>query len=265
MENTYLKKIQKIELDILNEVVKVCEENNIRYQLCGGTLLGAIRHKGFIPWDDDIDIAMPRKDFDKFLNIAQEKLAKNIEVFSYKSNKVYPFIFAKVCNIETRVVENYLKSSGYEVGVFIDIFPMDGVPNNRFIREIHLKKINFYEKVLILSYLDEDYFEEKWKKIIIKIGHKLVNRNKIHQKIQNLLRKYSFENSRMITTDIGKKRKEKLMPREVFNDTEVIFENLEFKAPSGYEYYLECMYGDYMKIPPEDQRIQHGDYMKIEI
>lgn len=259
-----LKRIQKISLDILKEIIRVCDENNIDYQLCRGSLLGAIRHKGIIPWDDDIDISMKRKDFDRFLEIAPSKLPMEMEVLSYKSEKVYPFVFAKVFNKNTSVVEHYLESSGYRSGVYVDIFPIDGTPNNRILRRLHIGKVSFYENALTLSYLDENRHKEWWKKLLIKVGKKVINKEKTHKKVQNLLRKYDLEKSELVTI-MGRRRSELLMPKWIFETRMVDFEGMKVKGTKEFDLYLSKLYGDYMKIPDVENQIQHMSYMDFNL
>lgn len=259
-----IHKIQKITLEILKEVIKICNDNNIDYHLCRGTLIGAIRHKGFIPWDDDIDIAMPRKDFDKFLEIANDKLPTKMEVLSYKHKEVYPFVHAKVSDTKTRVVEHYLEASGYESGVYIDVFPIDGITSNKGLQRIHLSRIRFYEKLLILSYLDENRHKEFWKKLLIKLGKRIGNRKKLHERIEKLLNKYPFEESELVNVMV-KKSKREVMKREDFQVMEAEFQGLKVNIPKGYNNYLKSLYGNYMDIPSEKDRRQHVQYMNYDI
>ena len=129
------KKIWEKELDILEKIIKICEENDIKYSLCGGSLLGAIRHKGFIPWDDDIDVCMKREDYSKFLTIAEKELSYPYFVQYSKTEKMYTRGHAQIRNSETTAIlkvetTSYGKNN-YNKGIFVDIFPLDNVPDNR--------------------------------------------------------------------------------------------------------------------------------------
>ena len=123
-----VKDIQSNCLDTLVVVDQICKRHNLRYYLVGGTMLGAVRHGGFIPWDDDVDIAMPRADYEKFLRIAPEELTKDRSLQTY-SLVNYPIHFIKVIDNRTAVVEKSLKHQGLKTEIFIDVFPLDGVPN----------------------------------------------------------------------------------------------------------------------------------------
>lgn len=123
-----LRKLQLAELEILNEFVRVCEKWSLRYYLVGGTLLGAVRHKGFIPWDDDIDVAMPREDYDKFATVCREELGPDYFYQSPETDLHYFLTYAKIRRNGTEVYEKRFKNAAFHKGIFIDIFPLDPCP-----------------------------------------------------------------------------------------------------------------------------------------
>ena len=131
-----LRKLQLMELDILKQVTETCNRYGLRYYLLGGTFLGAVRHQGFIPWDDDIDIGMPRADFEKFCKLAEKELAAPLGFISYKNNKEHIYFHPRVYNFNSRVIDR----SGVEekeTHAWIDVFPLDGMPGNKFVRKLH--------------------------------------------------------------------------------------------------------------------------------
>lgn len=128
MDNETLRKLQLVELEIANEIKRVCVENNIKYFLESGTLLGAVRHGGFIPWDDDMDIGMMREEYEKFLKIAPEKLSSEFILQTWKNEKDYSLTFAKVRKSDTIFLEYEFKDSSMHNGIWVDIFPYDSVP-----------------------------------------------------------------------------------------------------------------------------------------
>ena len=141
-ENKELNKLQKELLSMMKEIDKICKENKIEYFILGGTFIGAVRHTGFIPWDDDIDIAMDRKNYDKFLNIVKEKLPSNMKLYHYKEEEAFAH-WAKIVNTDFKIIEKYYNIED-EKYLFIDIFPFDNVPE-AFIRKMFFK-IEIYFK-----------------------------------------------------------------------------------------------------------------------
>lgn len=132
MDNETLRKLQLVELEIANEIKRVCVENNIKYFLESGTLLGAVRHGGFIPWDDDMDIGMMRDEYEKFLKIAPEKLSSEFILQTWKNEKDYSLTFAKVRKLDTIFLEYEFKDSSMHNGIWVDIFPYDSVPEKKY-------------------------------------------------------------------------------------------------------------------------------------
>jgi len=145
MANYDIRPLQLRILKNLLAVDKVCKEHNLRYYIMAGTMLGAVRHKGFIPWDDDLDIGMPRADYDLLMANAKEWLPKPYEAVCAENDKEYPLPFAKVQDADTTLIERmHLKYLG---GVYIDIFPLDGVPESRMAQRMHFAKYEFYKRV----------------------------------------------------------------------------------------------------------------------
>lgn len=135
------EEIKQIELNLLLKLDEICKKYKLRYYLCGGTLLGAVRHKGFIPWDDDIDVLMPREDFEKLLRLEKaETRYGGKDCFLKSGNSIYPFI--KLINTNTVLKEKYL-SEEFTTGIWIDIFPLDGMPDDEKLSQRNLRKLNF--------------------------------------------------------------------------------------------------------------------------
>ena len=149
-----LDEIKSIELSILKRVHSICEQNGIKYYLCGGTLLGAVRHKGFIPWDDDIDIYMKRRDYTKFVNLLKENAEiyaeEGLELVNATTPRYYGRIISKVIDNTTVLQENDYKTDD-PIGIFIDIWPLDGTPNNNLYRKAYLIYATFIKKLLLAA------------------------------------------------------------------------------------------------------------------
>ncbi len=147
------RKIQLIELEMLNEVDRICKKHGIRYYLCGGTLLGAVRHSGFIPWDDDLDIFFPRKDYIKFAEIAPKELPDTMFYQDWHNEFDYPYNFAKIRMNGTKFCQNEIQHLNMHQGIFIDIFPLDSVPVNEKERTKYLTKVTRLKTLMAVRYM----------------------------------------------------------------------------------------------------------------
>lgn len=258
-----IKEVQQVCLDILKDVHEFCVENNIRYSLSGGTLLGAIRHNGFIPWDDDIDIQLPRPDFDKFIHSYKSK--KGYKLFSHEieGNEETAFPYARICEMENTVVDTgFIYWCSVQTGIWIDVLPCDGMPSdkeeahNHFKRLIHLEKRAWLYgfKNASISIIHKKNISKDWlfflaKKIITFFWHKDSFKQFIDER-----KKYSYELSEFFicTSHYGMKE---YQPKRNMEDFQLHrFEDAEFFIMSGYHNNLHNLYGDYMQIPPENKR-----------
>lgn len=265
-----IEQLKKIELDILKEFIAVCDKLNLRYMVDYGTLLGAVRHKGFIPWDDDIDVAMPRPDFDIFMEKAQSLLPKNLFVQNYHSDKNFPRLYAKIRNSDTTFLEKDYSCTDMNHGIYIDIFALDGVPEDKqeqqklFDKIIKLlAKIMYYNNIY---YTEVDYFYHKnpiirflkqAKKFYYKhLTNKDKNVAKLRRKAEKILRQNDYEKSEFVGDLSAAYSTKEFLPKAMFeNLIKLQFENLQVNAPADYDRYLTCVYGDYMTLPPEEERV----------
>lgn len=262
MEHKFLNsaEIKKIELDLLLKFDEICKENNLTYWLCGGTLLGAIRHKGFIPWDDDIDVLMPRNDFDKLLELEEKQDKNNVEqIVSWKSGKsIYPFF--KLINTNTVVKERYL-SDKYTTGIWIDIFPTDGMPDDDKLIARKFKQIKFWKTILLTAYSElgtgASWYAILAKRILVPICQRL-NTKKICDKINAISSEFPIDTSPYVGGFLWGYGPQEKMPKDFLETVYVEFEGHSFPAPKRWDYYLTQLYGDYMQLPPENKRIFHG-------
>ncbi|MGN0048190.1 MAG: phosphorylcholine transferase LicD [Bacteroides sp.] len=252
---TDLEELKSIQLDVMQCVHDFCVENNIRYFLCGGTLIGAIRHDGYIPWDDDIDIYMPRPDYDKFM-----------ELFN-QSNSVYRFVdfnveedynlpFGKVYDTRTIMDEYMYKTESF--GVYIDVFPIDGISSITGIR-----KNMFLRKMLNTKKAKLGKTRSFFRNFIMNLG-KLVllpfSARCIVKQIDKNSRKVRYGLTNKVAVFYGYGTRE---INDYSNYSKAIkhkFEDREFYIPIGYDNYLHSVYGDYMQLPPENKRVSHHSY-----
>lgn len=246
---------------ILEQFVAFCERHNLEYRLCGGTMLGAVRHQGFIPWDDDIDISMPRPDYNRFLDLSrQEQIADGFELYAYEfGNLNYPF--AKLLDTNTRIDNEFVENDG-TTSLWIDILPVDGLPDQDNDLQRHYKKIAFYRQLLMTCLSKFGTGTTPVKKIIKSITGpilRLIKPSWYCKKIDQLAQQYPYESSKQVgVVSWGLYGVSESTPKEDY--AEFVYESFEkgqFKAPKGWQFYLGNLYGNYMELPPEDKRKSH--------
>ncbi len=251
-----VEKLQKIELDIFREVISVCEKLHLKYFLLGGTLLGAVRHQGFIPWDDDIDIGMMREDYEVFLAKAQELLPKHLFLQTNQTDN-WPANFAKIRNSNTTFVETSVGKREMNHGVYIDIFPLDFYPTCKikqmffgFKNKIYVEKIS--------SIFTGGTSLHGWRKGLVNCVASLIcpTVEIALKKRERLFKKQ--KQSLLVANHCGAWGKKEIVPVEWYGDgCELSFEGLRVRAPIHYEKWLTQVYGDYMQLPPEEKRVTH--------
>jgi len=262
-----IRKLQLVELDILKEIVKICDNNNLRYFLLGGTFLGAVRHKGFIPWDDDIDIGLPRPDYEKLFKIVYKQLPKNLNVLSYKNVNGYYHYVPKIVN-KSIVIKNKASLREKTEYAWIDIFPIDGMPNNLVLRKIH--KLNLLFTRMSINYscfstIVKVNLKQRppIEKILIYIGkilpvEKMFNRDKSFKRLDRLLKKYNYNSSNYVVNFMGAYKFKEMFPKKIYDEIQKYqFEDMKLTAPKNYDYVLKQMYGDYMEMPSEEMKNKH--------
>lgn len=261
MKKISLKEQKKILFEMLEKINQICIDNDLKLYLGGGTLLGAVRHKGFIPWDDDIDVMLMREDYEKLLSIFNNSKIKNLKMLSYHNASDYYFPFAKVVNTDTILIEPNTKSIE-ELGLYIDIFPIDYIyGNNLKIKYVFLKK-RIYQSILNFHVFKDVYSISNNKitkiyKTLVKPFFSKLSPTYAAKKIDNLLRKCNDQNSPNVICLSGVYNEKELMSKNyISNSVEVEFEGKKYLAPIGYHDYLVKHYGkNYMQLPPEEKRI----------
>ncbi len=242
-------------LNILLQVDKACLEHGLRYYIWAGTMIGAVRHKGFIPWDDDLDIAMPRPDYDRLVRHCREWLPSQFEMVCAENDTVYPLPFAKIQDASTTLIERmHLRYLG---GIYIDVFPIDGVPISKWRQRCHFAHYEYLKRVLYLMVRDpykHGHGPSSWIPLLCRKFYRL---EKVQNSIRKLLRKYDYEQTYLVADyDDGMKG---AMPKTVLGTpTPYEFEGHQVLGVEQYDTYLTRKYGDYMTIPPHDKQRQHN-------
>ena len=253
MNNEIQNKLKETQLEMLKVFIQICEKYKIKYFLIYGSCLGAVRHKGFIPWDDDIDVGLFRKEYEKFLEVAPKELPDNMFLQNIDSEPEYIANFAKLRNNDTTFIESSLAKLKINHGVYLDIFPIDGY--------IYDKKDSFkmkwYDLFILFNYdLKNLSFKKKlFRKIcfLLKIDCK-----KYKYKREKLIKKYDCDRTNTVRSFCGAWGEKEIMPKWIFgNGTKAEFENLKVTIPEHYHDYLTILYGDYMVLPPVEKRVSH--------
>ena len=257
-----LQEVQKESLEVLKKVKKIFDQNGWKYYLTYGTLIGAIRHEGFIPWDDDIDIWVPRDDYEKFIQYCKENKEnlKPFEIIHYSTNIKYIYPIARFSN--SNYYTEYDNVKDYGLGLFVDIYPLDGINDDD---KSYKKRITRINKDICLAGLIKIVKSNSTIKNIIKypyfIFRKILGVNRLLIKQDTISKKYNYKDSEKVWVSWANKQ-------IAFNKSDIInkeecfkkFENETFRVPLKYDKILTEVYGDYMKLPPKEERIAQHFY-----
>lgn len=263
---SHLNVAQKAELGILKDVAAFCESQSYAYCALGGTLLGAVRHKGFIPWDDDIDIVMPRPDYDRFVESAEGGLGGNYEIVTYRTcgEEWVPRYFCQVHNRDIRMVLG-VANEAEETTPWVDVFPLDAMPSGKVARTLQkyrlLKmrmdsQIAGFDRIVHQSRVDRPMFEKAIIKFVQVTGYgKKRDQREILAATERTAKKYSYADEEWVVNLFGAYKFREMFPKEWFEDLILLpFEDMEVPCPRRYDDVLTQMYGDYMIVPPEHEK-----------
>lgn len=259
MKDDTLSKIHSLELEIMDEVEKICNKYNLRYTLIAGSLIGAIRHTGFIPWDDDLDIAMPREDYEKFIEICKSELPERFIIDSHETSDLYYRLAAKIRIKNTLYVEKALINYKGNHGIWVDILPLDYAKKKKSILLWFQGTLKSILEVAIEKKSNVDISEKSlWKKILVK-AFCIFSRKKLINMQKNIMKFQNKKDCKYIVNLASKYgyKKQTFLIEDYFPLKRVKFENMELNIPNNYDYILKTIYGDYMKIPPKEKQFIH--------
>lgn len=250
-----IRPLQLRMLKILLAFDQMCREQGLRYCIMAGTMIGAVRHKGFIPWDDDMDVGMPRPDYEKFIAHCREWLPAPYEFVCGENDPRYPLPFGKIQDAGTTLIERYHLS--YLGGIYVDVFPLDGVPSSSLARRWHYARYQFYKQALYLVHRDPYKHGHGPRSWIPLLTRKLFTMEGLQRSIRKLLNKYDYEKCTLAADYTDGLRG--VMSKEING----VYAPYEFEGETvqgirRYDDYLTQMYGDYMQIPQGEHRRQHN-------
>lgn len=266
-----LRHLQMLQLKIACEVKRICEKNNIQYFLEAGSCLGAVRHNGFIPWDDDLDMGMLRKEYDRFIKACETDLSDEFFLQTNDTDENFGYVFAKIRLKGTHFTEKIAGESGSNDGIYIDIFPYDKVPDDEKLRQRTGYKVRYYSLLLRIRckykpWIYNGGIKEWIKYAPFRVLSLFYSRKGLVEKINSIMKRYNDTSMKRVTLcdnlsynktvyDAG--NIENLIPHE--------FEGQIFNIPKNYDRYLTATYGaDYMTPPPEDKRGSTHKIMNVD-
>lgn len=256
-----LAELKKIQLEILGAVHSFCEQHQLVYFLSSGSLIGAVRHKGYIPWDDDIDLYMPRKDYERF-NLIFNSCTRLYRVVSLRTDPNCTFAFAKVERKNTSIIEHV--DHPINIGINIDIFPVDEVPDDENERKKYFRRIMIARNKVVLKDVSIDFKKRAmYKNLILFIGKVFL----FHRTLSTLARDVDAlidkknRNSKYVCNLVLGNGIDSVFNRScILDKTMVEFEGKSYYTMIGYEEYLKRTYGDYMKLPPKEKQVPHHSF-----
>ena len=272
-DNSELRSLQLVILNIGRIFAEICERHHLRYYMVGGTMLGAIRHKGFIPWDDDMDVAMPRPDYEKFIEIVRDELPTGYTFLNYKQDADYMRYFSRIVDKNVRVT-NASNTKKLVENAWLDIFPLDGMPRTvpgRMIHFWHLTAWRFFYHASCFKQLVNlrRPGRPKYQQLLIKfmqtthIGANL-DTKKLMARIERLLLKYPYDKAKYMVSLFGAYMTREIVDKKLLGEGEMYsFETLKLRGPEQYDAFLTHFFGDYM-TPPKDADKDKHNIQKIE-
>lgn len=253
-----LHRLQMIQLEMLVEVDRICNKCGIRYNIIAGTLLGAVRHRGYIPWDDDADVALIRPEYEKFRKACRIYLDKSRFYFQdHRNTKGYRWGYGKLRRKDTLFLREHQEHMPYKQGVFIDIFPLDGVPDNYILRSIKNFECFCVRKIL-WSKVGMEAENIFWKRQVYRILNRVPER-KVLRYFDKMVRRANGEDTRMVRILLFPTPNDEWGYYRCWyeNSTDTVFEGKVFRGIKDYDSYLNFKFGNYRKLPPKEERKTH--------
>ena len=253
-EGVTVRQLQLKLLEIFLYFKKICEENNLTYWCGGGTMLGAVRHKGFIPWDDDLDVFLPRKDYERLYEFWYQVADSCYFVLVSSDEKfIYHHAAMNLVDVRTTYVNRHSVNEDIYHGIYIDVIPFEGCPSSKVERALQI-----YHSIMFSVFNVQRLPDNQGSllrlptKILLSLVRSSQSRYKIWKKHQDKMTQYDFFTAKYVKETVSSfKGLFRLYDRDVFNTVDAVFEGHMVKIPAGYDYYMKCIYGDYMSLPKD--------------
>ena len=264
MREISINELKELQVEMLDAIHAYCISNKINYTLAAGTLLGAIRHKGYIPWDEDIDIAMPRPDYMKFIK-GFNSLNSDYYVISPELNWDYYAPYANVCDRRTILYEGANGHRGMEIGIKIDVFPIDGLPSDETEFNLELRKIHQINDILsskrhVLHKIPLRYYKTILCLLKIRMKTFAKSYSAYQKELNSIARRTDYGSTPFVNAWVFSIINCRLDINIFRKYIDVDFEGKKYMACEGYDVWLKALYGDYMQLPPEEERIPHHGF-----
>lgn len=261
-----IRNAQMAQLAIMDIIHELCQKYHLTYYMIGGTALGAVRHKGFIPWDVDIDIAMPRADYELFLNNYSDELLPQFQCCNYKNTKDYLAPHATVTLVKSKLVLRFDEYNGIERKVYIDIMPLDNVPASKLLQWYQAKTIRFIKKIIKIKNAKSFPTNSKLTRVVKRIMSVLffpISFNTLNKWMDITMRLSKTNTGYLCSMASHFSYKKQCFANDVYGIPKLMdFENKQYFVPNQIEYYLTRLYGDYMKYPPLSVQEQQMEFIK---
>ena len=263
-----LRDLQLCELEIVKDVLKICKKHNLTVMMIGGTFLGAVRHRGFIPWDDDVDLCMSREDYETFLKVAPEELKEGYSLRHFMTDREMPYYPAQVVDPGFLIRDVSAQKEKIR-SAWIDLFPLDGMPRGRLRFFLHKYRLLYLRMMLKFSQFSEVVavnlqHRPLHERVLIALGkhlrlEKYLDTHKCMLRIDRCLKKYPYRDARQVVNFMGAYKFREMFPKSVYADpVEYPFEDISLLAPVDYDLVNRQLYGDYMTPPPVEEQNKHG-------
>ncbi|MCD8287001.1 MAG: LicD family protein [Clostridia bacterium] len=261
------EELKRIELDLLSAVAEICRQQGFKYALYAGTLIGAVRHQGFIPWDDDVDIVLTRPDYDAFIDYCMNNEVP-FKLVCSQTEPNYGYLFAKVCAKNTSITDNVIDIDGVDLGVYIDLWPLDGLGDTPK-KAVKKYRSTLFKRELLVAANWKGFHRSKTRpwyvepvRLAFYIMSRFSSRRKLVASLEKKLRKTPYDTTEYDGIIMGS-----YLQKEIFQKGEVLdevipaaFEGREFFIPANYDSILTQVYGDYMQLPPESKQVSRHSF-----